>query len=584
MSKSARLQKRKAVKVQPTLAFLETRAMAGDLFHSSMVLSLHDFPALVKPGGRDIGSEISTLAGGRATSGQSAGGSSPSIARADFAGGAKGDAGASSGLASRSGRPTADADVTRPAHDDTAKEDSSLLFGALEPHDSVANLQAPIAARQTTSTSVGGGQGSISNMHGGTTAAPATSRPAPAAQGGVDSSNDSSTQPPSLPLSLGTTPSTPAPAHAFVPATAPAGGSAHPFYQVVPISPFEGVQPGAAQADVTYSPTQISEAYGLNLLSQTGSGETIYIVDAYNDPNIASDLKTFDAGYESGWSLPAINLTVHEMSSKVANNSSWGVEESLDVEWAHAIAPQANIVLVEATSSSNTNLFAAVNWATSQGAGIVSMSWGGTDASSDTSYNTDFEHSGVTYIASAGDTASDLEYPAASPYVLSIGGTTLNLNSNGSYSSESAWADGGGGISKYEALPAYQSGFGISNSGRSIPDVAWDANPDTGVEVYDSYLPKSEAGWIGVGGTSVGAPSWAGVTALADQGRSTPLTTDSLTTRAQYDAAEGSLYATNYHDVTTGSNGHAAGVGYDLATGIGSPQANDLVPWLKSNT
>jgi hypothetical protein len=359
-----------------------------------------------------------------------------------------------------------------------------------------------------------------------------------------------------------------------------AGGSSTPLNSAHAVAaPSQAHAHAAANAAAPFDPAQISQAYGLNLINNTGAGQTIYIIDAYNDPNIASDLKTFDAQ----WGLANPTLTVHEMSSRVSNSTSWAVEESLDVEWAHAIAPAANIELVEATSSSNANLFAAVNYATTSGATIVSMSWGGADASSDTSYNSDFEHAGVTYIASAGDSAAEVEYPAASPYVLSVGGTTLTLTSSNAYSSESAWSDSGGGVSKSEALPGYQSSYGIKNSGRSIPDVAWDANPSSGVYVYDSDA-RGGGGWYEVGGTSVGAPSWAGIVALADQGRSTPLTTDNLTSRTEYNAATGSIYASNYHDITTGSNGHAAGVGYDLVTGVGTPQANNLVPWLTNNS
>jgi hypothetical protein len=360
---------------------------------------------------------------------------------------------------------------------------------------------------------------------------------------------------------------------------ADAGGVATPFAKAHAVAAPDRAHPDAANGAAPFSPAQISQAYGLNLISNTGAGQTIYIVDAYNDPNIASDLATFD----SQWGLAAANLTVHKMSSRISNNSSWGVEESLDVEWAHAIAPQANIVLVEATSSSNANLFAAVNYATTSGAKIVSMSWGGSDSSSDSSYDSYFEHSGVTYLASAGDTASAIEYPAASPYVLSVGGTSLTLTTSNGYSSESAWADSGGGISTHESRPGYQTSYGITNSGRSIPDVAWDADPNTGVYVYDSYV-RGGGGWYEVGGTSVGAPSWAGVVALADQTRSTPLSTDNLASRTEYNAATGSVYASNYHDITTGSNGHAAGTGYDLVTGVGTPQGNNLVPWLVSNS
>jgi subtilase family serine protease len=326
-----------------------------------------------------------------------------------------------------------------------------------------------------------------------------------------------------------------------------------------------------------FTPAQIRHAYGFDLVSNQGAGQTIYIVDAYNDPNIASDLQTFDAKF--GLSNPT--LTVHKMSSRLRNSASWGLEESLDVEWAHAIAPQANITLVEATSNSNSNLYAAIDWATNNGAHVVSMSWGGGDASGESSNDSHFNHTGVSYVASSGDSGGVVEYPAASPYVLSVGGTHLVLNSSGNYSSESAWSSGGGGASHYESEPGYQTAFGISLSGRGTPDVSYDADPNTGVYVYDSYY--NPPGWYEVGGTSAAAPQWAAMIALANQSRSTPLSTNNLTSRTEYNGATGSLYGTNYHDITSGSNGYSAGPGYDLATGIGTPQANNLVGWLINN-
>jgi hypothetical protein len=337
-------------------------------------------------------------------------------------------------------------------------------------------------------------------------------------------------------------------------------------------------KPNVTLASAPYDPAQIRHAYGVDQLSNRGAGQTIYIVDAYNDPNISRDLQTFDAQ----WGLPNPTLTVHKMSNRIWNSVSWGVEESLDVEWAHAIAPSANITLVEATSASYSALFSAVDWATNNGARIVSMSWGGGDASSDSSYDSHFNHSGVTYIASAGDSGGVVEYPSASPYVLSVGGTTLNIDTSGNYISESAWSSGGGGASGYENEPGYQTSYGIHLSGRGTPDVSYDADPNTGVYVYDTYT--YQPGWYEVGGTSAGAPQWAALVALADQGRSAPLSTNNLASRTEYNAAIGSAYGSNYHDVITGSNGYAAGPGYDLATGLGSPQANNLVPWLVSHS
>src|SRR5262249_13563226 len=217
------------------------------------------------------------------------------------------------------------------------------------------------------------------------------------------------------------------------------------------------------------------------------------------------------------------------------------------------IAPQANITLGEAANNSNANLYGAVKYAVNQGAHIVSMSWGGGDSSGESSYDSYFQHSGVTFLASAGDTGGQGIYPSASPYVVSVGGTTLKVSSNGTYQSESAWSDGGGGASPDEAEPASQSKYGITLHGRGTPDVAYDADPNTGFAVYDSVPYYGEAGWFQVGGTSAGAPQWAALVALADQGRSTPLSSASLTTSPFYDAATGSTtYASNYHDITTG--------------------------------
>ncbi len=595
MSKSVPRHSRKNVKSRPAVTLLEPRAMAGDLFHAAMILSMADFASQAKLAANHSASDVSDLNAVRAAPDQASGmstlpyhrPSSLSIGKINLGGASASAIGSASSFQGSADTPAfaAVGNTYEQALREAVDEDDGNLFSSLNrPEDSVGKLQAPNVPPMTTSTSVGGGgSGSISNTQGGPMGGSSAGSHAATAPGGSSAGDNTGSLQPPVPQGLAGTPGTPsAPVHAALSTPAPAGGVARPLYIATPISARNGGITNAA-GDVTYSPTQISQAYGINLLTQTGTGETIYIVDAYNDPNIASDVAKFDAGYNSGWTLPPINLTVHKMSSRISNNSSWGVEESLDVEWAHAIAPQANIVLVEATSSSYTNLFAAVNYATSSGGTIVSMSWGGTDASSDKSYNTNFEHSGVTYIASAGDTGAEVEYPAASPYVLAIGGTTLTLTSNNNYSSESAWSDGGGGVSSYEALPGYQSSYGITNSGRSVPDVAWDADPDTGVFVYDSYV-RGGGGWYDVGGTSVGAPSWAGIVALADQGRSSSLTTDNLTSSTEYDAATGSVYATNYHDITTGSNGHPAGVGYDLATGVGSPQANNLVPWMNSNS
>jgi subtilase family serine protease len=350
-----------------------------------------------------------------------------------------------------------------------------------------------------------------------------------------------------------------------------------------------------------YTPQQLQAAYGVPATVNgqlAGAGETIAIVDAYNDPNIAKDLATFDAKY----GLPTANLTVVNQngssSNLPANNTGWAVEESLDVEWAHAIAPGAKIVLVEANSSSLSDLLTAVNTATSkEGANVVSMSWGASEFSSETSYDKYFTAPGVTYVASAGDSSAYFgpEWPASSPNVLAVGGTTLNLTSSNTISSETAWSasysryygweGGGGGISSYETAPAYQSNIPAAQqyNARTTPDVGWDANPSTGVSVYDSY---GEPGWGYVGGTSAGAPAWAGIVAIADQqsvadGNGSLSTNQVESTLYQaYSGKVGSGYSNYFHDIASGNNGYSAATGYDLATGLGSPKVSALISLL----
>ncbi len=280
------------------------------------------------------------------------------------------------------------------------------------------------------------------------------------------------------------------------------------------------------------TPAQVTAAYGLNDITFTsktgavvpgnGSGETIALIEMYHDPNIQSDLATFDAKYD----LPTPSLTVVDQAGN-QTDSGWALEESLDVEWAHAMAPGANILVVEAAPSySQTqelqNLLNAVNTArNTAGVVAVSMSWGFNEMSNESSYDSYFTtpsgHEGVTFIAASGDSGF-VEYPSASPNVLSVGGTTLTLTSSGAYSSETAWDDSGGGYSAFEQEPSYQGSVQTSG-GRSTPDVAFDADPNSGVEVYATTPGARSGSWQVVGGTSLGSPSWAGIIAIVDQGR-----------------------------------------------------------------
>jgi hypothetical protein len=275
------------------------------------------------------------------------------------------------------------------------------------------------------------------------------------------------------------------------------------------------------------TPAQITTAYGLNAITLTsssgstvtgnGSGETIALIEAYHDPNLASDLNTFDQAYN----LPTANLTVVDQAGS-QTNSGWAGEEALDVEWAHAIAPGANILVVEAKSQNLQDLLNAVNTArNTAGVNVVSMSWGFPEMPNESSYDSYFTtpagHVGITFIAASGDSGA-VEYPSASPNVLSVGGTTLTLSSTGGYQSESAWYASGGGYSQYEAEPSYQASVQTTGM-RSVPDVAFDGDPNTGVEEYETDPGARSGSWQVVGGTSVGAPSWAGIIAIVDQGR-----------------------------------------------------------------
>jgi Bacterial Ig-like domain (group 3) len=374
----------------------------------------------------------------------------------------------------------------------------------------------------------------------------------------------------------------------------------HPLYQLVTAA--GSLSPLASSAPSGYTPAQILQGYGVNQIqfaggiSGNGAGQTIAIVDAYDDPDIQSDLNAFSTRFDlpttSSGEFTFTKVNQSGGSTLPAPSTSWAVEESLDVEWAHAIAPRANIVLVEATNNDSDNIFAAVGYAaTIPGVSVVSMSFGSSEFPSETSLDSYFTtpsgHSNVAFVASAGDAGAPPEYPSVSPNVLGVGGTTLSLNSSGDYLSESAWSDGGGGISAYEPQPAFQSGIVTQSSTlRTSPDVAYDAAPNTGFPVYDSYTFGSSTPWEQVGGTSAGAPQWSALIAIADQGRALeglqPLDGPSQLLPAMY-----SLPASDFHDITTGSSNsstggpsYSAGPGYDLVTGRGTPVANLLVPAL----
>jgi len=339
------------------------------------------------------------------------------------------------------------------------------------------------------------------------------------------------------------------------------------------------------------SPAAIRHAYGFdqialtdihgNLVTSNGAGQTIAIVDAYDDPKIASDLHAFDQAYKLP-DPPSLVIQKQFVGGKPPTvDGGWGVEIALDVEWAHAMAPGANIVLAEAFNSSLNNLLTMVDWARSQSTvSAISMSWGTNEFNGEAGYDSHFTtppgHTGITFVGASGDWGKPGIWPAYSPNVLAVGGTTLHLSTAGNYASEAGWNGSGGGTSTYEQKPFYQAGFD-STGFRDIPDVSYDADPASGVAVYDTL---NSNGWLVVGGTSAAAPQWAALVAIANQGR--VLAGTSALSGAQ--SVIDQLPASDFHDVTTGNNGYQATAGYDLVTGRGTPLANAVVRSLVAYT
>jgi len=349
--------------------------------------------------------------------------------------------------------------------------------------------------------------------------------------------------------------------------------------------PLHRVSVANLSPDAAVSVAKMRVAYGFSQIRAFGGGQTIAIIDAYDDPNIEADLGTFTTAYH----LPACT-TVNGCFTKLyqtgtvppKDTSGWSNEIAIDVEWSHAIAPTAKIILVEANSNSNADLYAAVDVAVQAGANVVSMSFGGGESSNESTTDAHFNVPGVTFVASSGDSGNGAQYPAASPYVVGVGGTSLTVNSStGAWMSETAWSDSGGGVSTYEAEPSYQSGV-QSTGRRGIPDVAYDGDPNTGVLAYSSYACRfCYTGWQQWGGTSIGAPQWAALFAITNSLRQAyGKTTLSQVQLLLYPDAE-----TDYHDITSGTNGGCGALctamtGYDFVTGLGSPQANLLIPAL----
>jgi subtilase family serine protease len=369
------------------------------------------------------------------------------------------------------------------------------------------------------------------------------------------------------------------------------------------------------QLSGTNSPQTIWNVYGISSLGCSlsgypwgdshlcGYGQVIGVIDWYDDPNIANDLITFSNEY----GLPACtasNGCFNETKEYINGQpplqpppgtiSDTSAEISLDVEWAHAIAPGAKILLFEDYDPSQ--VFSAVQFATAQpNVHQVSMSFGSPEDPTDTSLDGIFQVSGVSFFAGSGDSGNGVNYPCVSPWVVCVGGTSLTLDNTGKFQSEIAWSGSSGGESAVYSEPQYQKNLGISSSNsRAVPDVSLSA---TSYPIVDSYGCISSSCQYGIAiGTSASTPVWAAISAIANSQHSSPLSSTFYgTLNALYGAASGSQsnpqttpYTANYRDIITGSNGACgaicnASVGYDEVTGLGSPKTNNLISFLSPN-
>jgi subtilase family serine protease len=321
--------------------------------------------------------------------------------------------------------------------------------------------------------------------------------------------------------------------------------------------------PAASKAPTGLAPATIKSVYNFSTSPTAGTGKTVAIVDAYDDPSAESDLAVVSSQY----GLPACTtkngcfqkVNQRGGTSYPRKDAGWALEISLDIQWAHAIAPGAKILLVEADSNSFTNLLAAEDFAKTH-AQYVSNSWGGSEFSGEVGYDSHFAESGVSFFVSSGDAGLPAEYPSASPNVTSVGGTTLHFDGSGALTGETGWSNGGGGCSAYESATGAQSSFaGYAQANcqgrRATPDVSLDADPTSGVSVYDSTRYQGQSGWFTVGGTSASAPMWAARAAV---------------TGTKVDASYVYGSGITYRDVTSGNNGAACLVGFDLCSGRGS--------------
>jgi subtilase family serine protease len=326
----------------------------------------------------------------------------------------------------------------------------------------------------------------------------------------------------------------------------------------------------AVQTIAGYHPADIRAAY--NVPANSGN-QAIAIVDAYHLPTALNDFnvfsRTFGLPQETSTSATASTNTVFQVvyatGSQPAVNADWGGEIALDIEWAHAVAPKAKIILVEAATDSLSDMMDAVRVAAAiPEVRQISMSFGTNEFSTEQQLDSIFSGTNKVYFGSAGDASNQVSFPAVSPKVVGVGGTRLTFSGGAAF--ETAWNSSGGGPSVYVPRPSYQDKVAnVVGAVRGTPDISAVADPETGCAVYDSTpIPETGSGWLVFGGTSLAAPVCAGIINVRGF-----YPASSLTELArQY----GLLGTSSLRDVTSGVSGrNAARVGYDFVTGVGSP-------------
>ncbi len=333
--------------------------------------------------------------------------------------------------------------------------------------------------------------------------------------------------------------------------------------------------PGGSSGPSGETPASLRAVYSI---PSTGGAKTIVIVDAFHYATALNDFNVFASqfGLPVEPSTDPLNPTnkvfqvVYATGSQPRKNCGWAQEAALDIEWAHAMAPNAKIVLVEASDNFFSSLFSAVDAGSQQpGASELSMSWGGSEFSSEASNDSHMVHGGTVYFASSGDTGGATIYPGVSPNVVSAGGTSVNRDRFGNFLGETGWSGSGGGPSKYEPIPSYQSVVAaIVGSQRGAPDFSFDSDPNTGVSVYDSTRCQGLSGWLVFGGTSVASPSLAGIVNLAGH--------FNTSSNAELTLIYNNLGTANFRDILSGTAGtFSCAPGWDFVTGVGSNQGTN---------